>query len=248
MQLPLIILLLITPGNGVVREMDTPTTTWDTNWRGLPVRVNSSWSTIGLPFSSPVGLSFSSPGHLPVPDVPEKEEGGTGIKNSKYDPKREEGRIIGIRNFIGGPETEKEGGVRNSKYDTTEIKRTNKNITYLPPVIVRARMKNVQETNRTDENTKHSPTIVSEKKREKRTIVRKRREHRDPAVAANNNIMMSPRRIMLFTTLDAWVAAFQQTFKRDMIFNVGKVGGLILLHYLAPDLLAWFTDTFGSFG
>lgn len=86
----------------------------------------------------------------------------------------------------------------------------------------------MQETRRKDKNTKLNPVVV-------------RRRERD-------TVEVDPRRIMFFTTFDAWLAAFQQTFKRDMILNVGKVGGLILLHYLAPDLLAWLSNTFGSFG
>lgn len=51
-----------------------------------------------------------------------------------------------------------------------------------------------------------------------------------------------------FGTFDAWLNAFMYTLKRDTIFNVGKIGGIILLYYLAPGVLYWFSDTFGAFG
>ena len=48
-----------------------------------------------------------------------------------------------------------------------------------------------------------------------------------------------------FDSTEAWVDAFMYTFKRDTIFNVAKIGGIILLYYLAPDVLTWYNDSFG---
>ncbi|XP_042239974.1 uncharacterized protein LOC121878062 [Homarus americanus] len=54
------------------------------------------------------------------------------------------------------------------------------------------------------------------------------------------------RNLLPYFSFDSWFSVFQETFKRDMILNVGKVGGIILLYYLAPDLLSWINNTFGQ--
>lgn len=187
-------------GDGMVREVDihargrhylTPAATGDT-----------SWSPVGLPSSS----------HMGLPSSPEKEvEGGTVNRDSDDDISR--------------------------KYRVQELSKRDNNesvidVSKRTMVSHRDNMKEAikrkEIVRRTDKNTNFNPVVV-------------RRRERDA-------VEVDPRRIMLFTTFDAWLAAFQQTFKRDMILNVGKVGGLILLHYLAPGLLSWLSNTFGSFG
>ncbi|XP_042867637.1 uncharacterized protein LOC122250332 [Penaeus japonicus] len=51
-------------------------------------------------------------------------------------------------------------------------------------------------------------------------------------------------RFAFFPSFDAWVNEFQSTFKRDMIFNVAKVGGIAFLYYFAPGVLTWIESTF----
>lgn len=60
-----------------------------------------------------------------------------------------------------------------------------------------------------------------------------------------HNLRLPQSRIGGFGSLDAWLDAFMYTLKRDTIFNVAKIGGLILLHYLAPGMLTWFSNSFG---
>lgn len=52
-------------------------------------------------------------------------------------------------------------------------------------------------------------------------------------------------RFAFFPSLDAWLDELQSTFKRDMIFNVAKVGGIAFLYYFAPGVLTWIESTFG---
>lgn len=59
------------------------------------------------------------------------------------------------------------------------------------------------------------------------------------------NLRLPQSRIAGFGSFDAWLDAFMYTLKRDTIFNVAKIGGLILLHYLAPGVLTWFSNSFG---
>ena len=48
-----------------------------------------------------------------------------------------------------------------------------------------------------------------------------------------------------FGSFEAWLDVFMYTLKRDTIFNVAKIGGLILLYYIAPEVLTWFSGTLG---
>ncbi|KAK8383336.1 hypothetical protein O3P69_011659 [Scylla paramamosain] len=48
-----------------------------------------------------------------------------------------------------------------------------------------------------------------------------------------------------FGSFEAWLNAFMYTFKRDTIFNVAKIGGLILLYYFAPEVFTWVSGTLG---
>ncbi|CAL4118810.1 unnamed protein product [Meganyctiphanes norvegica] len=49
-----------------------------------------------------------------------------------------------------------------------------------------------------------------------------------------------------FPSFDAWASSFTMYFARDMAFNVFKIVGLSALYYLAPGVLTWYTQTFGS--
>ncbi|MPC20994.1 hypothetical protein E2C01_013966 [Portunus trituberculatus] len=48
-----------------------------------------------------------------------------------------------------------------------------------------------------------------------------------------------------FGSFEAWLDAFMYTLKRDTIFNVAKIGGLILLYYFAPEVFTWVSGTLG---
>lgn len=61
----------------------------------------------------------------------------------------------------------------------------------------------------------------------------------------SRSLALPQARFAGFGSFDAWLDAFIHTLKRDTIFNVGKIGGIILLYYLAPGVLTWFTNTFG---
>lgn len=49
-----------------------------------------------------------------------------------------------------------------------------------------------------------------------------------------------------WNSFDTWLDDLTSHFKRDTILNVVKVAGIILLHYLAPGVLTWIDNTFGT--
>jgi len=53
-------------------------------------------------------------------------------------------------------------------------------------------------------------------------------------------------RYFFFPNFDSWADSFTMYFWRDMAFNVLKIVGLSALYYLAPGVLAWYTQTFGN--
>ena len=55
------------------------------------------------------------------------------------------------------------------------------------------------------------------------------------------------KRLAFYTSFDAWFSDFRFTFFRDLVFNVGKIGGLTLLYYFAPDLFNLINNSF-NFG
>lgn len=48
-----------------------------------------------------------------------------------------------------------------------------------------------------------------------------------------------------WNSFDTWLDDFIHHLRRDTILNVAKVGGIILLYYLAPGVLTWIENTFG---
>lgn len=53
-------------------------------------------------------------------------------------------------------------------------------------------------------------------------------------------------RTLFYSSVGSWYSAFETTLKRDAIYNIGKVGGILVLYYFFPGALAWIHNTFGG--
>ena len=55
---------------------------------------------------------------------------------------------------------------------------------------------------------------------------------------------LGEKRTIFYTSIEDWFSDFRYSFIRDMAYNVGKIAALSLLHYFAPNVVTWLSNTF----